>query len=98
MKRMTNFRPEIDGFAFANQWTYGPAEAATIKNIMTGALEGVLAITTPMLLPLLGPVAALGPGALAAIAAILGPQITQLYLSENPDFGLCGSQSLETSG
>src|SRR5262249_2769822 len=89
----TRFRPQIDGFAFANNWTYNDQEKNAIQAVMTGALEGALAIAAPLYLPLLLPVDPFGLGGLALAGAILGPLITKQFLSSNPTFGLCGGMA-----
>jgi hypothetical protein len=71
---MTIFRPDVDGFAFVNNWTFDAAEKKQIQDILTGALVPMAAALAPMIAPF-GPAAPFilgGAGAWAAGAIARG--------------------------
>ncbi len=45
----TKYRPEVDGFAFANNWTWEPTDIATITGIVTAALGAVEIALAPLI-------------------------------------------------
>jgi len=63
----TDFRPEIDGFAFSNSWTLDDAERAQVHALVVQELPTAVGILTPILLaasPII--LATLGPALLLA--------------------------------
>src|SRR5262249_13379140 len=62
----TTFRPEIDGFAFENSWTFDALETEQLKRIISEALPAAEAIASPIIAAIAGPV-------IATELAIAGP-------------------------
>ena len=52
----TQYRPEVDGYAFTNSWTWEPTDIATIKGIITDALGAVEVALAPLIAVVEGPV------------------------------------------
>ena len=52
----TKYRPEVDGFAFANNWKWEPTDVATIKAIVTSALGAVEVALAPLIAVVEAPV------------------------------------------
>jgi hypothetical protein len=45
----TKYRPEVDGYAFTNTWTWEPTDIATITGIVTDALGAVEVALAPLI-------------------------------------------------
>jgi hypothetical protein len=102
----TRFRPETDGFAFKNTWTFDSTEIATLTNLVTDAVGAIEIILSPII------VAALGP-ALAAEAGVpfIGPWLVYETIKKANDaivdkivgaidanpYGLCGGMAFASS-
>ena len=52
----TKYRPEVDGFAFTNSWTWEPTDIATITGIVTDALGIVETALAPLIAVVEAPV------------------------------------------
>ena len=52
----TQYRPEVDGFAFTNTWTWEPTDIATLTGIVTGALGAVEVALAPLIAVVEAPV------------------------------------------
>lgn len=79
----TNFRPRVDGFAFANAWALDDVERAQLRQILAGAADAAVAMA-------LG----LAAGALAR-GLRLGKKVANLALKGVPDaLGYCGGMTM----
>jgi hypothetical protein len=58
----TTFRPETDGFAFTNQWTFDPTETAVLQQIVTDAVGVIEIALSPLISVALAPVIAAEAG------------------------------------
>lgn len=101
----TQYRPEVDGFAFANNWSWEPTDIATITGIVTDALGAVEIALSPLIAIAEGPVFAaellipfIGPWLVAKtieaennaiIKAIVGAITVGQY-------GLCGGMAFSS--
>jgi len=77
----TGFRPETDGFAFVNSWTFDATESQIMRDLMRAAIDAALHILT-------GPFALIlrAVGADRALAEWIASGVTQQY-------GLCAGMS-----
>lgn len=84
----TRFKPQIDGFAFTNYWTYDQAETDKINQILASVIDGIILTIVPMVAPVPDPIT------LAITTAIVGPKIAGLIQGALPsDYGLCGGMA-----
>jgi hypothetical protein len=101
--KRTTFRPETDGFAFANTWSFDSEEKQVLEQLVWDAVTVLEAALSPIIMALLGPViiaeaAACGPFAPLCIAEtvkgindeVVG-QITGAIEAEG--YGLCGGMA-----
>jgi hypothetical protein len=101
----TKYRPEVDGFAFTNTWTWEPTDIATITGIVTGALGAVEAFLSPLIAIVEAPVFA------AELAVpFIGPWLVEKTIeAENNaiikgivdaiavgNYGLCGGMAFSS--
>ena len=84
----TLFKPQVDGFAFTNSWTYDQAEIDEINKILAGVIDGLILTIVPMVAPVPDPIT------LAITTAVVGPKIAGLIQGTQPaDYGLCGGMA-----
>lgn len=101
----TKYRPEVDGFAFANNWTFEPTDIATITGIVTDALGAVEIALAPLIAVVEAPVFA------AELAVpFIGPWLVEKTIeAENNaiingivgaitvgNYGLCGGMAFSS--
>src|SRR5258708_12941420 len=51
----TRFRPETDGYAFTNTWTFDSTEIATLRSLVSDAVGAIEVALSPMIIAALGP-------------------------------------------
>jgi hypothetical protein len=101
--KRTTFRPETDGFAFSNNWSFDAQEKVVLEQLVWDAVTVLEAALSPIIMALLGPAiiteaALCGPFAPLCIAetvkaindAIVG-DITGAIEAEG--YGLCGGMT-----
>ena len=64
--KRTTFRPEVDGYAFRNNWSFDAEEKQVLHTLVTDGLDVLEAALSPIIMALLGP-------AIIAEAALCGP-------------------------
>jgi hypothetical protein len=64
--KRTTFRPEVDGYAFTNSWTFDAQEKVVLEQIVRDALEVLEVALSPIIMAIAGP-------AIIAEAALCGP-------------------------
>ena len=101
----TKYRPEVDGFAFTNNWTWEPTDVATITGIVTDALGAVEAFLSPLIAIVEAPVFAaelavpfIGPWLVAKTIeaennAIIKGIVDAIAVG---DYGLCGGMAFSS--
>jgi hypothetical protein len=57
-----HYRPETDGFAFTNDWTFDTTETATLTQLVTDAVDVIEIVLAPLILVAEGPVLAVEAG------------------------------------
>ncbi len=101
----TRFRPETDGYAFTNTWTFDSTEIATLRSLVSDAVGAIEVALSPMI------IAALGP-ALVAEAGVpfIGPWLVYETVTKANDaivnaivdaiepggYGLCGGMAFSS--
>src|SRR5262245_42987304 len=71
-----DFKPDVDGFAFKNDWTFDAVEKAEIRQIAESALPIAAAALAPIVMaasPMIAPVAGLALGPVLPLIALAGP-------------------------
>jgi hypothetical protein len=71
-----DFVPDVDGFAFANQWTFDEREKKEIRDIVREAMPIAAAALTPIVMgvsPVIAPVAGLALGPVLPLLSLAGP-------------------------
>jgi hypothetical protein len=71
-----DFVPDVDGFAFKNDWTFDERERQEIRAITQAALPVAVAALTPIVMaasPMIAPVAGLALGPVLPLIALAGP-------------------------
>src|SRR5437773_12078261 len=71
-----DFNPDVDGFAFKNDWTFDAVEKAEIRQITEDALPIAAAALTPIVMaasPTIAPAAGLALGPVLPLIAMAGP-------------------------
>jgi hypothetical protein len=101
----TKYRPEVDGFAFTNNWTWEPTDVATITGIVTGALGAVEAFLSPLIAIVEAPVFAaelavpfIGPWLVAKTIEAENNAIVKGIVDAIAvgDYGLCGGMAFSS--
>lgn len=102
----TTFRPETDGFAFTNSWTFDQQEKQVLEQLVKDAVGVLEALLSPIIMALLGPAITLeaalcGPFAPICIAATVSKindgivgDITGAIEAEG--YGLCGGMAFSS--
>jgi hypothetical protein len=101
----TRFRPETDGFAFTNSWTFDSTEISILTNIVSTAVDAIEIVLSPIITAALGPV-------LIAEAAVpfIGPWLVYETVKKANDaivnaivgaidakpYGLCGGMAFSS--
>jgi len=71
-----DFKPDVDGFAFKNDWTFDANEKEEIKQIVQNALPAAAALLAPIVMaasPMIVPVAGIALGPVLPLIALAGP-------------------------
>ena len=71
-----DFVPDVDGFAFANNWSFDDREKQEIRDIVQAALPAAAALLSPIVMaaaPLIAPVAGIALGPVLPLIAVAGP-------------------------
>lgn len=71
-----DFKPDVDGFAFQNNWTFDEVERAEIRSMLRSALPIAAAALSPIVMaasPMIAPVAGLALGPVLPLIALAGP-------------------------
>ncbi len=102
----TRFRPETDGFAFKNTWTFDSTEIATLTNLVSDAVGAIEIVLSPIIAAALGPVLAAEAG-----VPFIGPWLVYETIKKANDaivdkivgaidskpYGLCGGMAFASS-
>ena len=84
----TNFKPQIDGFAFNNSWTYDTTESAALHTILTDVVRIIAVAVAPLVAPFPDPVT------LAIVGGALSSKIADWIQADQPGtYGLCGGMA-----
>jgi hypothetical protein len=104
----TKYRPEVDGYAFTNTWTWEPTDVATITGIVTAALGAVEIALSPLIALAEGPVFAaelgipfIGPWLVyktieAENNAIIKGIMDAITADGTGTYGLCGGMAFSS--
>jgi hypothetical protein len=101
----TRFRPETDGFAFKNTWTFDSTEIATLTSIVQDAVGAIEIVLSPIIAAALGPVLAAEAG-----VPFIGPWLVYETIKKANDaivdkivgaidanpYGLCGGMAFSS--
>jgi hypothetical protein len=71
--KRVDFRPQTDGFAFANDWHYDSTEKQTAHDLIAGGGAAAAVILGPIILAVAGPAIVLAAGAVGPAILLLGP-------------------------
>lgn len=99
---VAKFRPEADGFAFVNNWTWDATETAVVKSIVTEAVGVIEIVLSPLIWALEGPVLIAELG-----VPFIGPYLVQKTIEAETNaivdkivgaitaenYGLCGGMA-----
>jgi hypothetical protein len=101
----TKFRPETDGYAFTNSWTFDSTEIATLTQLVTDAVGVIEVVLSPFIAAALGPVIAAEAG-----VPFIGPWLVYETIKKANDaivnaivgaidakpYGLCGGMAFSS--
>jgi hypothetical protein len=102
----TKFRPETDGFLFANHWTWDATEKQILTKVITDLLDGLEAVLSPILYAALAPaflaipppfdILAIYEAVKAANKKIVETITKAVETADGGVYGLCGGMAFSS--